>query len=43
MLGGFFVARAAEIDDGLLAAPYPRLETVEAKGLTPVSLATLGD
>lgn len=43
MLGEFFVAREAEIDDELLEAPYVRLETVEARGLTPVSLAKLGE
>lgn len=44
MLGEFFAARAEDIDDVLVAdGPYGRLQTVEAKGLTEVSLATLGE
>ena len=44
MLGEFFAARAEDIDDGLVEhGPYGRLRLVEAKGLTPVSLATLGE
>ena len=44
MLGEFFAARAEDIDDHLVAdGPFGRLQTVEAKGLTPVSLATLGE
>ena len=43
MLGEFFAARASEIDDELLEAPYERLETVEAKGLSEVNFATLGE
>jgi hypothetical protein len=42
VLGEFFAARESEVDDGLLAAPYERLETVEAKGLSELNLATLG-
>ena len=44
MLGEFFSARAEDIDDALVeGGPYGRLRTVEAKGLTEVSLATLGE
>ena len=43
MLGEFFAARESEIDDELLEAPYKRLETVEAKGLSHVNFATLGE
>ena len=44
MLGEFFAARASEIDDALLdLGPHGRFATVEANGLTPVSLARLGD
>jgi hypothetical protein len=44
MLGEFFAARADDIDEDLLAdGPYGRLPTVEAKGLTPVTIATLGE
>jgi hypothetical protein len=43
VLGEFFAAREDEIDDALLEAPYERLETVEAKGLTDINLATLGE
>ena len=43
MLGEFFAARESEIDDELLDAPYERLETVEAKGLSEVNFATLGE
>src|SRR5436190_22307830 len=43
VLGEFFAARESEIDDELLEAPYERLETVEAKGLSEVNLATLGE
>ena len=43
MLGEFFAARESEIDDELLDAPFERLETVEAKGLTEVNFARLGE
>jgi len=43
VLGEFFAARESEIDDQLLEAPYERLETVEATGLSEVSLARLGE
>lgn len=43
VLGEFFAARESEIDDGLLEAPYERLETVEAKGLEEVTFAKLGE
>ena len=43
VLGEFFAARESEIDDELLEAPYERLQTVEAKGLTDVNLARLGE
>jgi len=43
VLGEFFAAREDEIDDELLEAPYERLETVEAKGLSHVNFATLGE
>jgi hypothetical protein len=42
MLGEFFAAREDEIDDAVLEAPYKRFETVEARGLTEINLATLG-
>jgi hypothetical protein len=43
VLGEFFAARKSEIDDELLQAPYERLATVEAKGLTDINLAALGE
>src|SRR5205814_784858 len=44
MLGEFFAARSEDLDDVLVEeGPYGRLSTVEAKGLTEVSLATLGE
>lgn len=44
MLGEFFSARAEDINDALLTlGPYGRFHTVEGKGLTEVSLATLGE
>ena len=43
MLGEFFAAREREIDDELLEAPYERIETVEAKGLTDINFARLGE
>ena len=43
MLGEFFAARESEIDDELLEAPFERLQTVEAKGLTDINLATPGE
>ncbi len=44
MLGEFFAARSEDLDDPLVEeGPYGRLSTVEAKGLTEVSLATLGE
>jgi hypothetical protein len=43
MLGEFFAARVAEIDDAVLEeGPFGRFETVEAKSVTSVSIATLG-
>jgi hypothetical protein len=44
VLGEFFAARPEDIDEALVAdGPYGRLPTVEAKGLSAVSLATLGE
>jgi 8-oxo-dGTP pyrophosphatase MutT (NUDIX family) len=43
VLGEFFAARKDEIDEALLEAPYERLETVEAKGLSEINLARLGE
>ena len=44
MLGEFFAARAEDIDEDLVAdGPYGRAQSVEAKGLTEVTIATLGD
>lgn len=44
MLGGFFAANSEDIDDVLVQeGPYGRLRTVEAKGLTEVSLAKLAE
>src|SRR5436305_14622253 len=43
VLGEFFAAWESEIDDELLEAPYERLETVEAKGLSEINLARLGE
>ncbi len=44
MLGEFFAARLDEIDGELVDdGPWRRYETVEAKGLSEVSLATLGE
>jgi hypothetical protein len=44
VLGEFFTARVHEIDDALVeGGPHGRLPTVEAKGLTEVSLAALGE
>ncbi len=44
MLGEFFAARSEDLDEALVEeGPYGRLSTVEAKGLTEVSLATLGE
>ena len=43
MLGEFFAARESEIDDELLDAPFERLQTVEAKGLTDINFARLGE
>jgi hypothetical protein len=43
MLGEFFAARPDEIESVVEAGPFGRFETVEAKGLTEVSLATLGE
>lgn len=44
MLGEFFAASADEIDDALVEdGPHGRLPTVEAKGLSEVNLATLGE
>jgi hypothetical protein len=43
VLGEFFAARESEVDDELLEAPYVRLQTMEAKGLSEVTLATLGE
>src|SRR5262245_38737605 len=43
MLGEFFAAKPDEIEPVVEAGPFDRFETVEAKGLTEVSLATLGE
>jgi hypothetical protein len=44
VLGEFFAARPEEIDEVLVEdGPYGRLPTVEAKGLSEVTLATLGE
>jgi hypothetical protein len=44
VLGEFFAARSEDLDDVLVEeGPYGRLATVEAKGLTEVSIATLGE
>ena len=44
MLGEFFSARTEDIDEALVErGPLHRFPTVEAKGLTEVSLATLGE
>lgn len=44
MLGEFFAACGNEIDDALVAAgPYGRFPTTEAKGLSPVPIAKLGE
>ena len=44
VLGQFFAASVEDVDDVLVeAGPYGRLSIVEAKGLTEVSLATLGE
>jgi hypothetical protein len=44
VLGEFFAARPDEIDDELIEeGPHGRLSTVAAKGLTEVSLTTLGE
>jgi hypothetical protein len=44
MLGEFFAASEAEIDDAVLeAGPGGRFETVEAKTVSSVSIATLGE
>jgi hypothetical protein len=44
VLGEFFAARSEDLDEALVEeGPYGRLSTVEAKGLTEVSLATLGE
>jgi hypothetical protein len=44
MVGEFFAARADDIDSLLIAnGTYGRFSTVEANGLTEVSIATLGE
>ena len=44
MLGEFFAARADEVDDALVEdGPFGRYETVEAKTVSSVSIATLGE
>jgi hypothetical protein len=44
MVGEFFAARADDIDRQLVAnGPYGRFSTVEANGLTEVTIATLGE
>jgi hypothetical protein len=44
VLGEFFAARADEVDDGLVEhGPLGRYETVEAKTVSSVSIATLGE
>ncbi len=43
MLGEFFAARSDEIDERLVdEGPYKRMPTAEAKGLSEVTLAKLG-
>jgi hypothetical protein len=44
VLGEFFVADEADIDDALIEeGPYGRFTTVEAKTVSSVSIATLGE
>jgi hypothetical protein len=44
MLGEFFAAREDEIDETLLAeGPFERFGTIEAKTISSVSIATLGE
>jgi hypothetical protein len=44
VLGEFFSARVEDIDEALVErGPFGRFPTVEAKGLTEVNLATLGE
>ena len=44
MLGEFFAARPEDIDDRLVEdGPFERLPTVEAKSLSEVTFATLGE
>jgi hypothetical protein len=43
MLGEFFAAAAGDIEQFVEDGPFERVETVEAKGLSEVSLATLGE
>jgi hypothetical protein len=44
MLGEFFAARADEVDDAVVEdGPFGRYETVEAKTVSSVSIATLGE
>ena len=44
MLGEFFAAREDEVDETLVAeGPFERFETIEAKTISSVSIATLGE
>ena len=44
MLGEFFAARPEEIDDRLVEdGPFERLPTIDAKGLSELTFATLGE
>ena len=43
MLGEFFAAAADDVEQFVEDRPFDRVETVEAKGLSEVSLATLGE
>jgi hypothetical protein len=44
VLGEFFAARPEDLDDELIDhGPFERLRTVEAKGLSSITIATLGE
>jgi hypothetical protein len=44
MLGAFFAARTEDLDDRLVEeGPFERLPTIEAKNLSEVTFATLGE
>ena len=44
MLGEFFAAREDDVDETLVAeGPFERFETIEAKTISSVSIATLGE